>query len=75
MAIFTQAELDQIKQAILDLAAGKRVVSISTPDGRNVTYNQADIGKLRKLLSDASADVGAATKGARVVGIRTSKVG
>lgn len=72
MAIYTQADIDSVKQAVVALAGGTRVVTVSVGD-RSVSYHAADLGKLQALLSEMSADVGSATKGGRIIGLRTSK--
>lgn len=56
MAAYTSADLARVKQAIVDLASGARVTSV-THNGRTVQYAAADIDKLRALERDIAADV------------------
>ena len=45
---YTTDQLAAVRQAIIDLSTGQRVVSI-THNGRTVQYAQTDINKLREL--------------------------
>lgn len=45
---YTTEQLTAVRQAIIDLTTGQRVVSI-TRNGRSVQYAQADLTKLRDL--------------------------
>lgn len=51
---WTQAELDSVKAAVLALASGTRVVTVSYagPPARSVTYGAADLAQLRGLLAE-----------------------
>lgn len=55
---YTAEQLAEVRQAIVDLAAGKRVVTI-TRDGRTVQYAQTDINKLRSLAAEIADDLAA----------------
>jgi hypothetical protein len=59
MAAWTQAELDQVRAAVVALAAGKRAASVSFagPPARTVSYVAAQLGELRSLLSEMEASV------------------
>ncbi|MDR5867291.1 gpW family head-tail joining protein [Halomonas koreensis] len=61
---YTADDLAQVKQAILDLAAGRRATMV-TRDGRTVQYARADIAKLRDLERTISAQLNAASGGRR----------
>lgn len=45
---YTADEHAQVKQAILDLAVGRRATMV-TKDGRTVQYARADMGRLQAL--------------------------
>ncbi|HET9063666.1 MAG TPA: gpW family head-tail joining protein [Candidatus Binatia bacterium] len=51
---WTQAEADQIRAAVLALATGTRVASVSYagPPARTVSYQAADLPTLRALLAE-----------------------
>lgn len=53
---YTADQLAEVRQAITDLAAGKRVTSI-TRNGRTVDYAAADLSKLRSLEREMAADL------------------
>ncbi len=53
---YTTEQLAEVRQAIVDLAAGKRVTMIMK-DGRSVQYAQSDINKLRSLEREIAADL------------------
>ena len=61
---WTQADADQVRAAIVALAAGKRVVTVTYagPPERSITYGQAQLGELRALLSEMDRSVNAAPK-------------
>ncbi len=56
---WTQADVDQVRAAILALASGTRTVSVSYagPPARSVTYGIANLSELRALLSEMQAGV------------------
>lgn len=62
---WTQADADAVRAAIRKLALGERVVTISYagPPQRSVTYQIAELDKLRALLAEIVADVQRATGG------------
>ena len=64
MATFTQEEIYQIKAAIMALATGARVVSVSYagPPQRTVIYSEAQIGDLRALLAQAQSSAVGTTR-------------
>lgn len=51
---WTQADADAVRAAVVALAAGTRVVSVSYagPPARSVTYGIAQLGELRALLAE-----------------------
>jgi len=57
---YTTDDLTRVRQAILDLAEGKRATMV-TKDGRTVQYARADIDKLRALERTIAADLQPAT--------------
>lgn len=56
---FTESDLDKIKDAIIALATGERVVQV-TVDGRTTQYAQADLDKLKSLRSEIQSELGTA---------------
>ena len=69
---YTDTDLAQVKQAILDLAAGNRA-SLVTKDGRTVQYARADIDKLRDLERTIAGRLNADSGGRRTRYAVTSK--
>lgn len=65
---WTQADVDAVKAAIVDLASGKRVVTVSYagPPARSVTYGAADLEALRNLHSEMERSVSGKTRFRRV---------
>lgn len=63
---WTQAEVDQIRAAVLALATGAREVSVTYagPPSRSVQYEPVDLPNLRSLLAEMQADVLRASGGA-----------
>lgn len=60
---WTQEDVDAVKAAILKLATGERVVTVSYagPPARSVTYHATDLASLRTLYSEMQGAVTAAT--------------
>ena len=54
--MYTQTNLEEIELAILSLAQGKRVVSISM-NGRTVAYGPADIASLKSLRKEIKTEL------------------
>ena len=53
---YTPEQLAEVRQAIVDLGLGKRVVSV-THNGRTVQFAQTDIDKLRDLERTIAASL------------------
>ncbi|ATH77785.1 phage tail protein [Vreelandella venusta] len=51
---YTPEQLAEVRQAIVDLGLGKRVVSI-TQNGRTVQFAQTDIEKLKALAREIAS--------------------
>ena len=62
---WTQADADAVREAILKLAAGTRVVTIkyAGPPARELTYQQADLKVLKELLAEMESVAAASTTG------------
>lgn len=60
---WTQADADQVRAAIVALAAGNRVVTVTYagPPERSITYGQAQLGELRALLAEMDRAVSGAS--------------
>jgi hypothetical protein len=69
---YTQTDLDNVTAAIIALARGERVVSV-TAGSRTVQYAQADMDKLRALQAEIRAEINAAAGRQRFVLTTTSK--
>jgi hypothetical protein len=65
---WTQSELDQVRAAVLALATGARVVTVSYagPPARSVTYGAAELQQLRDLLAEMERAVSSPTRYRRV---------
>lgn len=70
---YTAEQLSEVRQAIVDLGLGKRVVSI-THNGRTVQFAQTDMDKLRNLeRTIAASQLPASRRRTRTRGVMTSK--
>jgi hypothetical protein len=69
---YTQADQENVQAAIMALATGSRVVSITMGD-KTIQYGQADIDKLRALLSEIRVELNAAAGQRRYLLTSTSK--
>ncbi len=58
---FTTSDLQTVQQALIDLAAGKRVVRI-TVKGKTMEYGNADISQLTTLRNEIKSEL---NKGSR----------
>jgi|LGVF01.1.fsa_nt_gb tRNA1(Val) A37 N6-methylase TrmN6 len=58
--MFTQADLDSVNQAILDLATGERVVSI-TVAGKTTSFASVELAELKNIREVIAGDVTVAT--------------
>jgi hypothetical protein len=56
VALFTTSDRESVKDAIVKLATGDRVVQV-TVQGRTTSYQQAGLAELRALLSQIDADL------------------
>ena len=57
---YTQADLDAVKQAALDLATNKREAAVRFSDGSAVTYSPATMPDLQLVLEMCQRDVDSA---------------
>lgn len=55
---YTTQDLANIRQAILDLATGQRVVSFTSANGKSTTFGQTDLVKLEALERRLSQKIG-----------------
>jgi len=69
---YTSEDIAKVEAAIVALAAGERVVSVTVRD-RTTTWAQADIDKLRALKAEMQAEVNSATTRRRFVLTSTGK--
>lgn len=53
---YTQADFDNVKQAILDLATGQRVTEVMV-DGQSVRYSETDMNQLKQLKAEIEAQL------------------
>ena len=54
--MYSDEDLTRIKKAILDLAEGYRVVSVSI-NGREIRYGRADLPQLQALATEIQNDI------------------
>lgn len=68
MATWTDADITTLKAAIVALASGEKVQTISFdgPPRRQVTYHPTDLDKMRSLLAEMIRDVRGTTRYRRV---------
>lgn len=68
MASWTQEEYEQVAAAVVALATGTRVVTISYagPPARSVQYGQANLADLRALLAEMRQSLAGAIRFRRV---------
>jgi hypothetical protein len=61
---WTQADAEKVREAIVALASGTRVVTISYagPPARSVAYGIVDLPSLRSLLAEMDRQVGGAPR-------------
>jgi len=69
---YSAADLAAVEAAIIELAKGERVVSV-TIDGRTIQYQQADVEKLATLRNQMLSESQAAAGRPRFVLTSTSK--
>lgn len=55
------ADRDALRAAVLELATGKRKVTVTFGDGHVATFALVELDKLRALLAEAESDVNAAS--------------
>jgi hypothetical protein len=58
--VYTERDLNKVKRAILSLAEGKRVVSVSLA-GREVKYGQAELPQLQDLANEIQSALSKST--------------
>ena len=73
MAIYTTTDRDNVKDAIIALATGKRVVSTEV-GGKERTFHESSLNALRNLLVDIVADVEIASESSGSRRSRTTTV-
>jgi hypothetical protein len=66
--VWTEEDVAKLRAAIVALASGQAVISVSYagPPARTVTYAQADLDKMRALLAEMNRQVTAAPHYRRV---------
>ena len=69
---YSQQNLIDIEQAIVDLAKGKRVVRVII-EGKSIEYSQANISELKNLRGEIKAELLAAEGRPRFVLTTTRK--
>jgi len=72
MSIYTTTDRDNVKDAIIELATGKRVVQ-ATVGGKTREFHSTNIKAMRALLEEIQADLASASEisGARRVSTTT----
>ena len=69
---YAESDLTAVETAVLELAKGERVVSLSIA-GRSAQFDQSDMDKLRALRAEIKAELQATAKSHRFVLTTTSK--
>jgi|WetSurSiteA1Bulk_404760.scaffolds.fasta_scaffold32912_3 hypothetical protein len=69
---FTQTDQESVQAAVIALATGSRVVSATMGD-KTIQYGQADVDKLRALLSEIKTELSAAAGRRRYLLTSSSK--
>lgn len=69
---YTEADLENIKRAILALATGERVVKVALGD-KQIEYGQAQLKDLRALRAEIEANLELQAGKSRVFLTQTSK--
>ena len=69
---YTATDLQNIQTAILALARGTRVVSVSV-NGKTISYSPAQINELRALRDEIKSEIATAANQKRYCVIRTEK--
>jgi len=54
---YTQTDLDNINNAILELAKGERVVRITYSDGKTVEYQPAKLSTLQSIAATVQGQI------------------
>lgn len=70
---YTEADLAAVDAALLALAKGERVATVSSSDGRSVTYAQAEFDKLRRFRAEMASEISSAAGRRRFVLTTTGK--
>ena len=69
---YSQADLASIQTALLKLATGQRVVSVSI-DGKTIEYSRTDLDKLESLRNNIVSEINQTAKNPSCILIKTSK--
>lgn len=69
---YTLADLSKVQDAIIALAEGTRVVSVSV-NGKTIQYSPAQIKELQTLRDTMQAEIGSATNRRRFVLTQSEK--
>ena len=69
---YTQADLESVQNAIVELATGKRMVRLTVGD-RTFEFGQAQMERMAELREQIKAELAAATDRPRFWLTRTSK--
>ena len=69
---YSQADLASVQTALLKLATGERVVSVSI-DGKTIEYSRTDLDKLESLRNNIVSEINQTAKNSSCILIKTSK--
>jgi hypothetical protein len=69
---YSQADLENVQAALLKLATGKRVVSV-TMEGKTIEYSRADLDKLESLRNNIASEINRISKKSSCMLVKTSK--
>lgn len=70
---YTSSDLSNIQAAILSLATGERIVSVSFADGKTIEYSRTDLTKLQELRNVIMSEINLLANRPSCILIKTSK--
>ena len=59
---YTQSDLDAVKNAVVALATGARVQSVTLSDGKSITYTPASLDRLKALRSEIESELNSSSR-------------
>lgn len=69
---YSSTDLESVQTAVLKLATGERVVSVSI-EGKTIEYSRPDLGKLETLRNNIISEINRTSKKSSCILTKTSK--